>query len=699
MQKRWSFILLLVSISLFASEPQVPAEIPFIQKIGSYSWSDAFHWMLTLPGEQADTKLLSYIKVENTYSSNWMRAHQGLKNELLNEYKKNEPKDLYSEQAIQLQGQFQYFAKDGNLIATDSQSRQSHKFFEGKKFFEDTENLIGDFRVSPNHRYAIILINQHDNSFLYFYDTKSLTIKKISGAQDSTEFQAEWTKDSTGFIYPINRTSAVASELYYQSVNPASNPVLLFKLPNGKSDITINLTKDQEFFVVAENSYSHRDCYVIATNDPLAKPTLLIEAAPLRFSFVDHDESGFIIRSNINSDFYDIYRKDNLDVSSPLVKVIAGSLNTDIDSIDLYNDFYFVVRKNNEGLQDIEVYDKNFQLVKKQTFKEGYYYLSIQNHRGDFPAHEKAVIIKNSVLIPEEVFSYKRNSGLIKVPTKNKMNFTQNYQTKRIQFPSYDGTLVPLTLVFRKDLNLAQPHPVQYAAYGCYGSLYDLNYAHGYTIYNALSLMNRNFIMAIAHVRGGGDKGLHWYLAGRDQYRMNTVKDFYAGADYMIKQNITKKKTIGISSYSAGGLIIGNAISQRPDLWGAAINYMGFTDYIGSMLDERITGTAKEWDLVGDPRDPNNFKWMLPMSPQDNLRPTAYPPTYVWAAIDDAQVLFHEGVKFTAKLRKTSSNHETTLLSVIAKGDGDHHGTYKDYLNDVAQSMTFTIENISSQKN
>lgn len=687
-------LLLLITINFtWASVPKAPREIPYHVQIGQYIWSDPFHWMTTLPQTSLEEELISYISQENLYSKNWLKKHNKTRSHLLSEFKKTEPKSLYSDLEIQVQDSFEYFASKENIIRKNLTSKKSELYLKGIKVFGDTKHVISDFRISPNHRYAFFLVEDQ----YYLYDSSLMTAQKISTTGEISSFNGEWSKDSKGFIFALNSTVAEPSELFYQSVEPLSKPLSLLKLMDVKSEIEITLSHDQEYFIIAHKSFSHRECFTIPSNAPFTPPILLVEPKHLRFTFADHDQSGFIIQTNLNPNFYGIYRKQSPNANAQLFPLLAGSLEKDIDSIEIYNDFYLVMRKTPKGLQDIDLYNKEFQFLKTYSFDDSYYYLSIQPHRGLSHGHDKAVIIKNSVLIPEEDFSLTLEKGLQKIATENQIDYTQNYQSQRIEFKSYDGTFIPMTLIYKKGLDLTQPHFIHYAAYGCYGSLYDLNYAHGYTLYNALSLMDRDMIIAIAHVRGGGDKGLHWYLEGRDKNRMNTLDDFLAGADYLIDRGITKKKWIGISSYSAGGFIIGNAISKRPELWGAAVMYMGFTDYIGTMLDEKIAGTAKEWDLVGDPRKPATFQWMLPMSPQDNLAPNDYPPIYVWSARDDREVLFHEGVKFTAKLRQMRTNNETTLLTVIPKGKGEHHGSYTNYLNDVAQSMTFLLENLQKK--
>jgi oligopeptidase B len=683
----------------WGTEPGMPKEIPFTQQIGQYSWTDTYHWMTTIPGETPAPALIDYINEENAYSRNWLKDHDKLRAVLLAEFKKNEPKSFYSDLGIQVQGHYEYrISKNNNIIRINPLTKKSTVFFSAKKFFADAgteEKIINNFRISPDHKYAVVFADEDDQTGYYLYDSTADSIRKIPTADEPDEFACEWTSDSSGFLFAMNSRTTTLSELFFQGVGSKKGPVSLIRLTDVRDEIELSVSTDQKYLFVAVLSYAHRDVYTLPADAPFSPLVPLIEAKHLRFTFADHDENGFIIQTNLGPDYYDLYTKKSPMLDAPLTKMVKGSIAADIETFDVYKDFYITIRKNAAGLQDLEIYNKSFKFMKRFSFDDGYYYLTVQGHRGLSTGHDKAVIIKNSVLVPEEVLSFDLLGGLKASTTiKGNSNFTKNYIAKRIEFKSYDGTLVPLTLIYKKGLDLSVPHKVHYSAYGCYGSLYDLNYAHGHAVYNAVSLMDRGLIVAIAHVRGGGDKGLHWFLEGRYQNRMNTLNDFIAGAEFMIEKGITRKRAIGISSYSAGGFIIGNVITKRPDLWGAAINYMGFTDYIGTMLNDEINGTSKEWNLVGDPRDPETFKWMLPMSPQDNLRPTDYPPVYTWSARDDSEVLFHEGVKFTAKLRKTRTNQETTLLTVIPEGKGDHGGSTKEYLNDVAQSMTFILEHL-----
>ncbi len=732
---RWigTFSILLLMANVASSyeiastvrEP-IPSQVPYSVQIGSHTWSDPFHWMDTYPGRAIPSALTTYVDEENAYTAQWfeqfIHSKTDISNILLKEFKHKDYTLLSAAIPRELDGyQYQLGPAPGSenaIVRYLPGGVKKEVFFNPAEFSTrlgaDLPQGLGaftitEFRISPDHEKAVIFMQAHLKSRVFIYHSASRRLVEITKEAPTEEFNVEWTPDSKAFLHTINHSQASTSRvLIREALNPNTRVFVVFTQTNERSTVELMKSQDDLYFLIGVSSYAHHEVYALGASGLLANPIsppslkLLVPEATLRFSFADHDHGRFIIRTNGNEDFYSLYEIQDVDDSQKVLPLLHGQRDSDIDSVNLFENFVLLVRRTLEGNEKIEITDLDFHLLKTLTFNEASYGLSILPHHTSNTSeylNTRARIIKRSVLVPEVLYSFDRTHGLkkaneVKLPHLN----IDAYTAKQYAYPSRDGTQVPLTLVYKKGLDFSKPHPVHYVAYGCYGSDYDLNYGHGFTFNTATSLMDRGMIIAIAHVRGGGDLGLHWYLGGRYQSRLHVLEDFIAGAEYLVRFGVTKKKWIAISSYSAGGFIIGNMISMFPDYWGSAVIHMGFTDYIGSMLNPQIPFTKLEWDLHGNPRDVNDFNWMLPLSPQDNIRALDYPPLYVRAALDDENVMFSEGVKFVAKLRVIRKSSNPLLLTVLGADQGDHDGTYEGANEDAAQYFGFMLTTLGLVK-
>jgi len=260
------------------------------------------------------------------------------------------------------------------------------------------------------------------------------------------------------------------------------------------------------------------------------------------------------------------------------------------------------------------------------------------------------------------------------------------YRAERHWVRARDGVEVPLSLVYRPDLRRPEGNPVYMTGYGAYGIPYDPEFSPHW-----LSLLDRGFVVAIAQVRGGEDRGRSWYEQGRRFGKLNTFRDFIACAQYLVDTGVTRRRRIAIQGISAGGLLVCAVTNMRPGLFGAVVAKVPFVDAVTTMLDPDIPLTTEEWDEWGNPQDKKAFDYIMRYSPADNVRPHRYPPMLVTAGLNDTRVGYWEPAKFVAKLRRLKTDDNVLLLKThMGSGHGGPSDRYAK-LRDLAFEYAFIL--------
>jgi oligopeptidase B len=263
------------------------------------------------------------------------------------------------------------------------------------------------------------------------------------------------------------------------------------------------------------------------------------------------------------------------------------------------------------------------------------------------------------------------------------------YTTERIHATAPDGKQIPLTVAYRKDLKKDGTNPTLLYGYGSYGSVIDADFNS-----HRLSLLDRGFVFAIGHIRGGSDLGRAWYESGKLLNKKNSFTDFIACAEHLIQEGYTSNKKLAILGGSAGGLLVSACLTMRPDLFQAVINKVAFVDVVTTMSDPTIPLTALEWDEWGNPQVREHFEYMLSYSPYDNVRPTAYPHMLITTGLNDPRVAYWEPAKFAAKLREMKTDNNLLLLHTnYQAGHAGASGRY-DQLKEVAIDFAFLIDRL-----
>jgi oligopeptidase B len=361
-----------------------------------------------------------------------------------------------------------------------------------------------------------------------------------------------------------------------------------------------------------------------------------------------------------------------------------------LDYVDTFKN-HIVLYERKNGLRQIRIIPTGMpENVQYVEFPEPAYSVDFESN----PQYDSNILRfgYSSLITPHSVIDYHMDTGEWELVRQDDIpsgyDITQ-YASERSYATAPDGKLVPISLVYKRDLVLDGDNPTLLYGYGAYGSAIDAGFNSG-----LISLLDRGFVFAIGHVRGGSDMGRAWYEDGRLFNKKNSFTDFIACAEHLIREGFTSREKLAITGGSAGGLLVSACLTMRPDLFKAVIAKVAFVDVITTMSDPSIPLTALEYDEWGNPENLAAYRYMMSYSPYDNIRATAYPHMLITTGLNDPRVAYWEPAKFAAKLREMKTDNNVLLLHTnYDAGHAGASGRY-DYLKEVAIDFAFLIDRL-----
>jgi oligopeptidase B len=468
--------------------------------------------------------------------------------------------------------------------------------------------------------------------------------------------------------------------------------VLVLQEDDERFELSVEMTKSESFIIFTSSSQVTSESRYLPSDRPAGEP-LLIEARRHGIEYsVDHQEDDFLILTN---DGARNFRLMTAPVAHPdraswreLVPERAG---VRLNAIDVHAR-HVVIGQRSDGLQRLEVLDSASGELHIVDQPDAAY----TAFAGSNPVYESTVMrfYYTSLNAPWSTFDYDMNTRertLVKEqPVPGGYN-RADYVTDRLWATARDGTLVPLSIVYRRGLLRSGANPTMLYGYGAYEIPSD-------PMFDAarISLLDRGFVYAIAHVRGGGEMGREWYEDGKFLNKTNTFDDFIACALELIKQGYTNPRKLAVRGRSAGGLLIGAVVNARPDLFACAVAQVPFVDVLTTMLDESIPLTVNEYEEWGDPNDPEFYEYMKSYSPYDNVHRAPYPALLVTAGLNDPRVPYWEPAKWVAKLRPATLSERPILLKTdLGSGHSGPSGRYESWREEAFVSA-FVVEQLEA---
>jgi len=605
---------------------------------------DPYAWLRD-PGypEVTDRDVLSYLEEENAFFEAAMQPRKALTDRLFEEMKGRIKEDDSSVpqkdgdyiywRAFEVGAQYRKWYRKPVAAGDDSAQDQlildEPALAEGHDYFR-----LGALSVSPDGRYLAYAID-NDGSERFEARIKDLfTGEILPEVIPDTLSSLVWTGDSKGLLYGIaNEQWRTDNTRLHWLGQPVESDVELFHEDDEGFRVSVGLTSSEKWIVIATGDHVTSEVWLLPADNPTAPPLLVAPRQPGREYEVDEHEGTLYIRTN---DVHPNFRlvKASLETPGQWEEIIGADPHFYLTDFTLFKGFY-VTEGRQDGLDQIELRDYATHSPRRIPFPEASYSASLD----DNPEYDvtRLRIGYESMVTPDTIYDYHLATGeleVLKVQEIPSGYDATRYATERLMVPACDGTPIPVSIVYPKDLPRDGSAPLHLYGYGAYGIAMEPGFST-----SRLSLLDRGFAFALAHIRGGDDLGQQWYLDGKLEKRTNTFTDFVDVAKGLIERGYTSKGRISISGGSAGGELMGAVINSDPALWGAVVAHVPFVDVLNTMLDETLPLTPGEWPEWGNPiEDKAAFETILSYDPYSNVSAQAYPPLMVTAGLNDPRV-------------------------------------------------------------
>ncbi len=654
--------------------------------------ADPWFWLR----EQDDPQTMEYLRAENAFTAAFMQPLEALQEAIYAEIRGRIKED--DNTVPEKEGEFYYYVRfeEGGQYPIYCRRRGSddgpetvlldvNQLAEGRDY-----TRVGAFRNSPDHKLAAYGVD-FDGSEQYTIRLLDLeTGQTLPDAIPGTYYSIEWAND--------NRT------FYYSVLDEHHRPVSIYRHVLGTDpaqDALVYHEDDARFFVGLGKSNSGRFIYVVAggnnmsewrfmdANDPQAKLTLVEpRAVDFEYDLADHGDRFFIRH---NGDDARDFQLATAPISNPeranWTEFMAHEPGRPLLDLDAYRE-HLVVACRQDGLPQV--------MIMRLGDHDVHYIAGIEEEdfamspRGGREFDTTSLRFSyTSMKTPAAVYDYDmdtRERVLRKQQEIPSGYDADRYDTRRIWATARDGTSVPISLLMLKGTPVDGSAPLYLYGYGSYGLTMEASF--GIT---ALSLVDRGFVFAIAHIRGGMELGWDWYENGKLLKKRNTFHDFIDCAEHLIAQGYTSAGRIAAAGGSAGGMLMGAVVNERPDLFGCVVAHVPFVDVLNTMLDDSLPLTTMEYNEWGNPNDAEYYRYMRTYSPYDNVRRQAYPAMLVTGGISDPRVTYWEPAKWVAKLRDMRTDANPLLLKIHM--DSGHAGASGRFerIKEVAEEYAFIL--------
>ena len=661
---------------------------------------DAYHWLRDPKyPEVKDPDVLAYLKAENDYFDAAMAPHTQACSLLFEELKARQVEDdagvPYLDSGYYYQWRFepgqQYrewwrwpaaAPSESTLLLSEPELAQGHDYFS-----------LGTLVVSPNGRYLAYSCDldgsERYNLFIRDLETGTDTTDPITNAGGGVV----WSADGEFLFY------TVLSEQWrpylvrrHHRGHPIATDQDIYHERDDSFFVDVSLTQSERFLVISSGDHVSSELRLLETDSPLDAPRLIAPRRPDIEYDLDHQGDYLYLLTNDTHKNFRLARTpiDNPDPAN-WENLISGSDTHYLTGLVCFAGF-IVVEERIAGLDQIRIIttraDGSLGQAHRVAFPEAAYSAGLGTN-ADYVTQELRINY-SSLITPNTVFDYAiepRRLTQRKVQRLPSGYDSTKYRCERRLISARDGVQVPVSIVWHEDTQLAPSTPLHIYAYGAYGHAIPPSFSAA-----RLSLLNRGFVYAIAHIRGGDDLGYHWYEAGKLTQRENTFNDFVDVAQNLIDSGLSRAGNISISGGSAGGELMGAVVNQTPHLWGAVVAHVPFVDVLNTMLDASLPLTPMEWPEWGNPiTDADAFHLLRSYSPYEQLAAVDHPPMLVTAGLADPRVTYWEPAKYVAKLRHLKTDNNLLLLKTnMSAGHGGKSGRF-DSLQELAEEFLFIL--------
>ncbi|KLI64583.1 peptidase S9 [Aurantiacibacter marinus] len=658
--------------------------------------SDPYNWLRdpAYPTVE-DTDVLGYLRAENAYFEAQMVGQKARVDALFKEMRARIKEDDAT--VPQRDGDYEYwseFEKGGQYrkyYRRPAGTRDRELMLDGPALAESLEYFsLGALSVSENGRYLAYSTDttggEYYTGFIKDLETGELLPDRIANVNTGLI----WTAGDTMIVYGRANESWRVDRIFAHKVGTSGDDREIYHEEKLGFTASPGLSSNREWLIIAAGDNETSEVRLLPASDPLAEPLLVRERQTgVEYDVDVRDETIFVLTNDKHVNF----RLATAPMSAPAewTTLIEGSDEFYLTDFDLYRDFY-VTEGRIAGLDQVQIrYYDDPGRVETIAFPEEAYSAGLGNNPEW--AMDRLRMHYQSPITPDTVYDYhvaSRELEQLKVQEIPSGFDPSLYTVERLQITARDGAIVPVSVLYRKDrdeMNGGAGGPLHLYSYGAYGYAV----APGFST-TRLSLVDRGFAFAIAHIRGGDDLGRNWYLQGKMKARTNTFNDFIDVGRALVERGLTAEGRISASGGSAGGELMGAVINAAPELFGAIVAHVPFVDVLNTMLDDTLPLTPGEWPEWGNPIESEEmFKLIRSYSPYDQTRAQAYPPMLVTAGLNDPRVTYWEPAKWVAKLRELKTDDNILLLKTnMGAGHGGKSGRFEG-LRETAEEVAFIL--------
>ncbi|HZK72597.1 MAG TPA: S9 family peptidase [Clostridia bacterium] len=640
---------------------------------------DPYYWMR----EKGNPEVIAHLEAENAYTDALMAPTEALQERLFREIV-GRVQETDTSAPSYFKGYWSYTRtvegldyeiycrRAGTMHEPEEVLLDGNELAQGHDYFD-----LGFVDASPDQALLAYAVDYTGAELFELHFRDLAAGADLEDVLTEVHYGAAWAADNRTFFYVKADAAMRPFQVWRHRLGTAADQdVLVLQEDDERFELSVEPTKSERYIIFGSTSQVTAECRFIAADDAEAEPTMIEPRRQGIEYSVDDQEDRFLILTNDGARDFRLMAAPVADPRrASWVEVLPERDGVRINFTDVHK-HYIVLGQRSEGLQRLEVLDSVTGATHLVEQPDAAY----TAFPGSNPVYDSEVMrfFYTSLTAPFSAVDYDmrtRERTLIKEQPVRGGYDRADYITERLWATAPDGVRVPMSLVYRRGIRRDGGNPALLYGYGAYEVSSDPMFDPV-----RLSMLDRGFVFAIAHVRGGGEMGRRWYEDGKFMNKTNTFTDFIACANHLIEQGYTSSSKLAIRGRSAGGLLIGAVLNLRPDLFACAVAQVPFVDVVTTMLDESVPLTVTEYEEWGNPNEVEYYEYMKAYSPYDNVMAAEYPAMLVTAGLNDPRVSYTEPAKWVARLRDAKQDHHQLLLQTqMGAGHSGPSGRYESW--------------------
>jgi len=655
--------------------PPAPEEKQHHMEIHGFRRNDPYFWMK----DRENPEVIQHLNNENAYVDKVLEPVKAVREKVLGElrariqeddetypfllrgyhyYKRFEPKKEYP-----------IFARrKGSIAAPEEILLDVNELAKGKEY-----TAVAFPEISPDSSKIIYAADFTGRRFFDLFVKDLKTGKLLGEPIPKTTGNVEWANDSRTFFFSKQHPETLRSQWIYRHELGKEKSELVFEEKEETFNVSVQKSRTEAFIFLASYSTLSNEWRIIDANKPKETPRVFLPREKEHEHSLEDGEDGFYVVTNWQAKNFRLMKAPREPSKKEDWKQIIPHRPDVLLEGATFFKTHFVLSERRKGQTVLAVVDRGSGKSTTIPFPDPVFVASVETN----PVYDSSFLRYRyeSLNRPHSIFDYDFHTAfsLLRkeqvVPTLD----SSLYESSRAWAPARDGTMIPISLVYKKGFQKNGSAPMLIYAYGSYGISMEPWFQR-----DLISLLDRGFVYAMAHIRGGSEMGRQWYDNGKMLHKMNTFTDFVDCTEYLIREQYAAPKRVYAEGGSAGGLLMGAVANMRPDLYRGINAGVPFVDVLTTMLDDSIPLTTGEYDEWGDPRKAEYYKYMAQYSPYDNVKSQAYPHFLITSGLHDSQVQYWEPTKWAAKLRKFNTKDSVVLLfTQMEAGHGGASGRFE----------------------